>query len=138
MEKQKGGHNNSVSNVHFNTFVRRVRSHSLLDHGRVDHVVEHPWQVDLFLWQVAVSMVEGLKRTKSEGVGKNSMMSTHETRSDSNNNSPRIVTYPSSSTWWTSSPAWWSTSTTGRTSTSSGGLYKVGMSRVRQWWEIDD
>ena len=56
--------------MHFNTFVRRVRSHSLLDHGRVDHVVEHPWQVDLFLLQVAVSMVEGLKRTKSEGVGK--------------------------------------------------------------------
>jgi len=26
----------------------------VLDHGRVDHVVEHPWQVDLFLWQVAL------------------------------------------------------------------------------------
>ena len=26
MEKQKGVHNNSVSNVHFNMFVRRVRS----------------------------------------------------------------------------------------------------------------
>ena len=70
MEKQKGVHNNSVSNVHFNTFVRRVRSHSLLDHDRVDHVVEHPWQVDLFLWQVAVSMVEGLKKDKERGCWK--------------------------------------------------------------------
>ena len=35
-----------------------VYDHSLLGHGRVGHVVEHPWQVDLFLWEAAVSMVE--------------------------------------------------------------------------------
>jgi hypothetical protein len=36
----------------------------------VDHVVEHPWQVDLFLLQVAVSMVDGLKKDKERGCWK--------------------------------------------------------------------
>ena len=57
MEKQKGVHNNSVR-MYISTCLCDVYDHSLLGHGRVGHVVEHPWQVDLFLWEAAVSMVE--------------------------------------------------------------------------------